>query len=227
MTVSERYFQLDDSVAVDPIGGERPKTLRYGVGGTWKVSTSAKYMNCYDPSTGAVIARAPQCTAAEVEAAIEAAVRAYPAWRDTPVTSRAQVMFKMKALLDEHLDELTRICVRRRTARSGTRPRATSSRSIEVVEFACGAPHLMKGESLFNVSTGYDTVQFREPMGVFAGIAPWNFPAMIPQGWMVPICVVTGNCMVLKAASYAPQMRAAHHRAVEGGRAFRMVSSTS
>ncbi len=76
---------------------------------------------------------------------------------------------------------------------------------IEVVEFACGAPQMMKGESLMNVSAGYDTVQFREPLGVFAGIAPWNFPAMIPQGWMVPICIVTGNCMVLKAASFAPQ----------------------
>ena len=76
---------------------------------------------------------------------------------------------------------------------------------IEVVEFACGAPQMMKGESLMNVSTGYDTVQFREPLGVFAGIAPWNFPAMIPQGWMAPICIATGNCMVLKAASFAPQ----------------------
>ena len=204
MTVSERYFQLDDSVAVDPIGGERPKTLRYGVGGAWKVSTTAKYMNCYDPSTGAVIARAPQCTAAEVEAAIDAAVRAYPAWRDTPVTSRAQVMFKMKALLDEHLDELTHLCALE-NGKKWDEAKGDILKVIEVVEFACGAPQMMKGESLANVSSGYDTVQFREPMGVFAGIAPWNFPAMIPQGWMVPICVVTGNCMVLKAASYAPQ----------------------
>ena len=76
---------------------------------------------------------------------------------------------------------------------------------IEVVEFACGAPQMMKGDALMNCTTGYDTIQYNEPMGVFAGIAPWNFPAMIPQGWMVPICVATGNCMVLKAASFAPQ----------------------
>ena len=90
---------------------------------------------------------------------------------------------------------------------------------IEVVEFACGAPHLMKGESLMNVSSGYDTVRYNEPLGVFAGIAPWNFPAMIPHGWMVPICVAAGNCMILKAASFAPAVRLAHHGAVDRGRA--------
>ncbi len=81
----------------------------------------------------------------------------------------------------------------------------------EVVEFACGAPHIMKGEALMNVSTGYDTTRFNHPIGVFAGIAPWNFPAMIPQGWMAPICIATGNCMVLKAASFVPQSAYAQH----------------
>jgi malonate-semialdehyde dehydrogenase (acetylating)/methylmalonate-semialdehyde dehydrogenase len=76
---------------------------------------------------------------------------------------------------------------------------------VEVLEFACGAPNIMKGDALMNVSSGYDTTRYNHPVGVFAGIAPWNFPAMIPQGWMVPICVATGNCMVLKAASFVPQ----------------------
>jgi malonate-semialdehyde dehydrogenase (acetylating)/methylmalonate-semialdehyde dehydrogenase len=76
---------------------------------------------------------------------------------------------------------------------------------VEVIEFACGAPNIMKGDALMNVSSGYDTTRYSHPVGVFAGIAPWNFPAMIPQGWMVPICVATGNCMVLKAASFVPQ----------------------
>ena len=204
LVASDRYFHTDETTAVDPISGQRPKTLRYGVGGKWKASKSTKTMPCYDPSTGAVIARAPQCTAEEVEEAIAAAARAYPAWRDTPVTSRAQVMFKMKALLDEHLDELTHLCAQE-NGKKWDEAKGDILKVIEVVEFACGAPQMMKGESLSNVSSGYDTVQFREPMGVFAGIAPWNFPAMIPQGWMVPICVVTGNCMVLKAASFAPQ----------------------
>ena len=89
----------------------------------------------------------------------------------------------------------------------------------EVVEFACGIPQLMKGPALMNCTTGYDTTQYLEPVGVFAGIAPWNFPAMIPMGWMAPLCIATGNTMVLKAASFTPQRLAAHRRAVGPGRA--------
>ena len=202
--VSNRYFSIDQTAPADPISGEIPKKLKYGVAGTWKESKTGKYMPCYDPSTGAVIALAPQCTADEVEEAIQAAVAAYPAWRDTPVSKRVQVLFKMKALLDEHLDELTYLCAQE-NGKKWDEAAGDILKVIEVVEFACGAPHLMKGESLMNVSAGYDTVRFNEPMGVFAGIAPWNFPAMIPQGWMAPICIATGNCMVLKAASFDPQ----------------------
>jgi malonate-semialdehyde dehydrogenase (acetylating)/methylmalonate-semialdehyde dehydrogenase len=203
-TSSECYYLVPNDALPDPINAEPAKKLKYCVGGEWKESKSSKYMPCYDPSTGAVIALAPQCTSEEVEEVIQAAVRAYPRWRDTPVTKRVQVLFKMKQLLDEHLDELTYLCAQE-NGKKWDEAMGDILKVIEVVEFACGAPQMMKGESLSNVSTGYDTVQFREPMGVFAGIAPWNFPAMIPQGWMAPICLVTGNCMVLKAASYAPQ----------------------
>ena len=78
-------------------------------------------------------------------------------------------------------------------------------KAIEVVELACATPVTLMGDSLMNVSTGYDTVTYREPLGVFVGIAPWNFPAMIPMGWMMPLAVTTGNTMVMKAASYVPQ----------------------
>jgi len=201
---TDRYYSLPSDGKPDAIAGLAAKKLRYGVGGIWKESKTAKYMPCNDPSTGAVIAYAPQCTAEEVEEAIEAAVKAFPAWRDTPVTKRTQVLFKMKQLLDEHLDELAHLCAQE-NGKKWDEAMGDVLKAIEVVEFACGAPQMMKGESLMNVSAAYDTVQFREPLGVFAGIAPWNFPAMIPQGWMAPICIVTGNCMVLKAASYAPQ----------------------
>src|SRR5208282_472189 len=125
-------------------------------------------------------------------------------WRDTPVSKRAQVLFRMKALLDSHLDELTHLCAQE-NGKKWDEAQGDILKVIEVVEFATGAPHIMKGDSVANVSPGYDTVRYNEPMGVFAGIAPWNFPAMIPQGWMAPICIVTGNSMVLKAASFAPQ----------------------
>ncbi len=203
-TRADRYFSVDAATAVDPVSGEKPKTLRYGVGGQWKASKTAKFMPCYDPSTGAVIAQAPCCTAEEVEEAIASAAAAFPAWRDTPVSKRVQVLFRMKQFLDEHLDELTHLLATE-NGKKWDEAQGDVLKVIEVVEFACGAPHIMKGESLMNVSTGYDTVRFNEPMGVFAGIAPWNFPAMIPQGWMAPICIATGNTMVLKAASFAPQ----------------------
>jgi len=204
ISASDRYLFEDLSVAVDPISGERPKKLRYGVRGGWKNSSTGKFMPCYDPSTGAVIALAPQCTAAEVEDCIQAATEAFPAWRDTPVSKRVQVLFNMKVLLEKHLEELTHLCAQE-NGKKWDEAMGDVLKVIEVVEFACGAPHLMKGDSLMNVSSGYDTVRYNEPLGVFAGIAPWNFPAMIPHGWMVPICVAAGNCMILKAASFAPQ----------------------
>lgn len=199
-----RYYAIDNTATPDAISGAAPKRLQYGVGGEWKASATSKYMPCYDPSTGAVIALAPQCTAAEVDEAIACAAAAYPAWRETPVVKRVQVMFRMKALLDAHLDELTKL-VAQENGKKWDEAKGDVLKVIEVVEYACAAPEVMKGDSLFNVATGYDTVRFNEPLGVFAGIAPWNFPAMIPQGWMAPICMVTGNTMVLKAASFAPQ----------------------
>ena len=201
---TDRYYFVANDGEPDAISGACPKKLKYLAGGVWKESKTSKYMPCYDPSTGAVIAYAPQCTATEVEEAIETAVRAFPAWRDTPISKRVQVLFKMKQLLDEHLEELTYLCARE-NGKKWDEAMGDILKVIEVVEFACGAPQMMKGESLMNVSPGYNTVQFREPMGVFAGIAPWNFPGMIPQGWMAPICIASGNCMVLKAASFAPQ----------------------
>jgi malonate-semialdehyde dehydrogenase (acetylating)/methylmalonate-semialdehyde dehydrogenase len=200
----DRYFSVDNSPPLDEISGARPKKLKYSAGGKWKESATQAYMPCYDPSTGAVIAVAPQCTAAEVEEAIQSAAAAFPAWRDTPVVKRVQILFRMKALLDQHLDELTHLCAEE-NGKKWDEAAGDILKVIEVVEFACGAPHLMKGESLMNVSSGFDTVRYAEPLGVFAGIAPWNFPGMIPQGWMAPICIAAGNCLVLKAASYAPQ----------------------
>jgi malonate-semialdehyde dehydrogenase (acetylating)/methylmalonate-semialdehyde dehydrogenase len=161
-------------------------------------------MDVYDPSTGRVIAQAPQCTAAEVEEAVAAAQAAFPAWADTPASKRVQVLFRMKVLLDQHLDELTSLCALEH-GKVWDEAMGDVLKVIEVVEFACGIPHLMKGPALMNCTPGYDTAQYMEPLGVFVGIAPWNFPGMIPMGWMAPLCVATGNTLVLKAASFTPQ----------------------
>jgi malonate-semialdehyde dehydrogenase (acetylating)/methylmalonate-semialdehyde dehydrogenase len=180
------------------------KTLRYFAGGDWKSSKTATWMDVYDPSTGRVIAQAPQCTAAEVEEAVAAAQSAFPAWADTPASKRVQVLFRMKALLDQHLDELTFLCAQEH-GKVWDEAMGDVLKVTEVMEFACGIPHLMKGPALMNCTPGYDTAQYVEPLGVFVGIAPWNFPAMIPMGWMAPLCVATGNTLVLKAASFTPQ----------------------
>lgn len=187
---------------MDTVGA--PKKLKYCVGGQWLTSKTDKYMKCYNPSTGEVIALTPQCTPDEVEAAVSAAVEAYPIWSATPVIKRSQVLYRMKHLLDKHLEELTYL-VAFEEGKKWQEAMGDILKVTEVVEFACGAPHLMKGESLMNVSRDYDTTQYHHAIGVFAGIAPWNFPAMIPHGWMAPICIVTGNCMILKPASFVPQ----------------------
>jgi malonate-semialdehyde dehydrogenase (acetylating) / methylmalonate-semialdehyde dehydrogenase len=195
-----RYF-----AATTQEGSETsPKKLRYHVNGKWQDSQTTKYMNCYNPSTGDIIALAPQCLPEEVESAIAAATAAFPKWADTPVSKRVQVLYHMKHLLDTHLEELSHLLAFE-MGKKWDEAMGDVLKVTEVVEFACGAPHLMKGESLMNVSKGYDTVLYHHPVGVFAGIAPWNFPAMIPHGWMTPICIATGNCMVLKAASFVPQ----------------------
>jgi malonate-semialdehyde dehydrogenase (acetylating) / methylmalonate-semialdehyde dehydrogenase len=181
-----------------------PKRLRYFAGGQWKESRSGKYMDCYDPSTGKVIALAPRCSAEEVEEAVAAAKAAFPAWSSTPVVKRVQVLFRLKALMDARLDELTEL-VATENGKVWDEAMGDVLKAIEVVEFACGAPQLMKGPALMDCSPGYDTAQYLESVGVFAGVVPWNFPAMIPMGWMAPICVATGNTIVLKAASFTPQ----------------------
>ncbi len=194
-----RYFDIEDDTVATPI-----KKLKYFADGEFKVSSTKNYMDCYNPSTGEVIAHAAQCTQEEVDSAIASARKAYPEWSATPVPKRVQVLYKFKALVEKHLEELTYLLCQEE-GKNWSESMGDVLKVNEVVEFACGAPHLMKGESLMNASKGYDTVLYHHPIGVFAGIAPWNFPAMIPHGWMTPICIATGNCMVLKAASFVPQ----------------------
>ncbi len=166
-------------------------------------SQSGEFFDVFDPSTGGLIAHAPRCTAAEVEEAIQAARAAFPAWSGTPALKRVQVLYRFRELIDQHLDELT-LSVCTENGKVWEEAQGDVLKAREAVEVACGIPSLMMGESLMNASSGFDTVLYREPLGVFAGIAPFNFPAMIPMGWMMPICIATGNTMVLKAASMTP-----------------------
>ena len=179
------------------------KLLNYCIDGEWCESSTDKFMDVTDSSTGEVFAKAPCCTAGEVEAAIMSAHKAFESWSGLPLQKRTQVLFKWKALLEDNTEELAYICSRE-VGKNLDEARGEIVKIIEGCEVGVAAPMIAKGESLMNVSTGHDTVSYREPLGVFAGIAPFNFPAMIPWGWMIPLCIVTGNTFVLKAASMVP-----------------------
>ena len=180
------------------------KRLKYCINNEWLESATSKYMPVMNPSLGVQIAEAPCCTQGEVDAAVKAAAAAFPAWADTPIPQRIQLMFRFKALLDKNLDELATLLATE-MGKVLAEAKGDVLKAIEVVECACSSHYLMQGDTCMNVAAGYDTVSFREPLGVFVGIAPYNFPAMIPMGWMLPFCITTGNTFVLKAASMVPQ----------------------
>ena len=177
--------------------------MKYCVNNEWKESKTGKYMPVTNSSTGEVIAEAPCCKVEEVNSAVAAAKAAFPEWSFKPIQQRTEVMFRFRALLEAHLDELT-LSVSKELGKNIEEARGDIIKAMEVVELACGAPILMQGDALMNVSTGHDTVMYREPVGVFAGIVPFNFPAMIPFGWMIPLCITLGNTFVLKSASLTP-----------------------
>jgi malonate-semialdehyde dehydrogenase (acetylating)/methylmalonate-semialdehyde dehydrogenase len=181
----------------------KSKKLGYFLNGKMTQSSTDQYYDIFDPNTGEVIALAPRCTKEEVDGAVAAAKAAYPAWSDTPVLKRVQVLYKFKQLLEENIDDLT-MSVATENGKVWEEAKGDVLKAIEVVEMACGAPSLMRGQALMDTSVGYDTVMYRESLGVFVGLVPWNFPAMIPFGWMVPLCIAMGNTMVLKASSTTP-----------------------
>lgn len=180
------------------------KKIGYYVNGRFKESKTKTYGEGFDPSTGQIIAQIPCCTAEEVEEAVAAAKVAFPSWSATPVVKRVQILYKLRDLLVEHMDELTHL-VALENGKTWEEAAGDVLKAKEGTEQAISAPSLMMGESLMDASSGFDTVLYREPLGVFAGIVPFNFPAMIPMGWMTPICIACGNTIVLKAATFTPQ----------------------
>jgi len=182
---------------------EQIERLKPFIGGAFIESSANQYMDVFDPSTGKVIAQTPCCTKDEVAAAIHAANEAFPLWRDTPVIKRVQVLYKLRELLIRHRKELT-YCVAHENGKVWAEAEGDVLKAQEGTELACSAPSLMMGESIMDAASNVDAVLYREPMGVFAGIAPFNFPAMIPMGWMAPMCIATGNTMVIKASSATP-----------------------
>ena len=178
------------------------QTLDNFIDGRWVKAQTTDFFDVHNPALGEVIGRTPLSSAADVDAAVRAASRAFPAWRDTPVNTRAQVLHRFKALLEQHFAELART-VTTEHGKTLDEARGSVRRGIECVEVACGAPSLMQGSALEDIAAGIDCHVVRQPLGVCAAIAPFNFPAMVPM-WFLPFAIVSGNTMVLKPSEQVP-----------------------
>ncbi|HRR89678.1 MAG TPA: CoA-acylating methylmalonate-semialdehyde dehydrogenase [Eubacteriales bacterium] len=177
--------------------------LKYFTNNEFLESKTDKFYEVYNPSTGELIAKCPRVLREEIKAVIENAKKAYEVWSNTPVIKRVQVLYKVRDLVEKNLDELTML-VAREHGKVWEEAKGDVLKAKEATELAISMPLLMQGDSLMDASTGYDTVLYRESIGVFAGISPFNFPAMIPMGWMAPNCIAAGNAMVLKVAGATP-----------------------
>ena len=197
LVLSDVYFkdQSRDS-------GDKTMTLMHYIGGAETAGTSGRQQDVFNPATGAAITAVPLASAAEVGNAVAAAAAALPGWASTPPARRAQVMFNFRDLINSNLDELATL-ISSQHGKTFDDAKGEIARGIEVVEFACGIPHALKGEYSPQVAGNVDSFSMRQPVGVVAGITPFNFPAMVPM-WMFPMALACGNTFVLKPSERDP-----------------------
>jgi malonate-semialdehyde dehydrogenase (acetylating) / methylmalonate-semialdehyde dehydrogenase len=172
------------------------------VNGQWTESATSEWQDVSNPATGEVLAQVPLSGPAEVAEAVNAASTAFPEWRRTPPEDRIQPLFKLKQLLEQHIDDLARV-ITQENGKTFGEARAEWRRAIENVEVACGIPTLMQGYNLEDVARGIDEIMIRQPLGVIAAITPFNFPGMVPF-WFLPYAIATGNTFVLKPSERVP-----------------------
>jgi len=178
------------------------ETLKNYSNGRWFAGTSDGFLDVANPATNETLARVPLSSAAEVEVAVQAAQAAFPGWRRTPAAERIQVLFKMKTLLEEHFEDLAR-SITLENGKTLGEARGEMRRAIENVEVACGIPILMQSEFSEDIAPGIDEYMIRQPLGVAAIIAPFNFPGMIPF-WFLPYALATGNTVIVKPSERCP-----------------------
>jgi malonate-semialdehyde dehydrogenase (acetylating)/methylmalonate-semialdehyde dehydrogenase len=183
------------------------RTLQLYVGGRWIDSTATSFVDVINPARNELLARTPLGGAEDVDRAVKAAMKAYPGWRATPPVNRVRFLFKLKQLLEQNAEELARICT---TEHGKTLDESRSSvrRAIDNVDVAIAIPTTMQGRSLEDIASGIDCYTYRQPMGVFAAITPFNFPAMVPM-WFLPHAIACGNTFIVKPSERVPlsQMR--------------------
>jgi len=172
------------------------------INGEWVESRAREWVDVVNPATAEILGKVPISDAAEVTRAIDAAAAAYPAWRRTPPEDRIQPLFKLKTLLEEHIDDISRI-ITQENGKTFTEAKAEMRRAIENVEVACGIPMMMQGYNLEDVARGIDEMMIRQPLGVVAAIVPFNFPGMIAF-WFLPYAIATGNTFIIKPSERVP-----------------------
>ncbi|QYD72636.1 CoA-acylating methylmalonate-semialdehyde dehydrogenase [Paraburkholderia edwinii] len=180
----------------------RVRELSHFIDGQHAKGASGRFGNVFDPAQGRVAARVPFANAADVRAAVAAAKAAFPAWSETPPLKRARMMFRFKQLLDEHIDEIATL-ITRDHGKLFSDAQGEVLRGIEIVEFACGIPTLLKTDFTDQVSGGMDAWNLRQPLGVAAGVTPFNFPVVVPC-WMFAMAAACGNTFVLKPSEQTP-----------------------
>ncbi|EHJ92657.1 CoA-acylating methylmalonate-semialdehyde dehydrogenase [Vreelandella boliviensis] len=176
--------------------------IQHFINGQVTAGESSQSQDVFNPASGRVTGRVSLASPADVNTAVEAAQAAFPAWADTPPIRRARVMFKFLELLNVHKDELAE-AITKEHGKVFTDAQGEVARGIDIVEFACGIPQLLKGDYTEQVSTGIDNWTLRQPLGVVAGITPFNFPAMVPM-WMFPLAIAAGNTFILKPSPLDP-----------------------
>ena len=181
-----------------------PPTIRLTnfINGRWTDSSASEWRDVINPATGETLAQIPLAEADEVNQAVEAASAAFPEWRRTPPEDRIQPLFKLKMLLEDHIDNIARI-ITQENGKTHAEAKAEMRRAIENVEVACGIPMMMQGYNLEDVARGIDEMMIRQPIGVTAAIVPFNFPGMIPF-WYLPYAIATGNTFILKPSERVP-----------------------
>src|SRR5712671_5338345 len=172
------------------------------INGQWVESHAPEWLDVVNPATAEVLGRVPVSGAAEVTRAIDAAQAAYPEWRRTPAEDRIQPLFKLKMLLEEHLDDFART-ITQENGKTFVEAKAEMRRSIENVEVACGIPMMMQGYNLEDVARGIDETMIRQPLGVVAAVTAFNFPGMIPF-WFLPYAIATGNTFIVNPSERVP-----------------------
>jgi malonate-semialdehyde dehydrogenase (acetylating)/methylmalonate-semialdehyde dehydrogenase len=178
------------------------ETINHYIGGRIVEGTSGRHGDVYNPALGELIRRVAFADEGELDAAVGAANEAFPAWAATPPLRRARVLFRLKDLIEQQMDDLA-AAITEEHGKTIDDAKGSITRGLEVVEFACGIPHLLKGEFSEDVGRGVDSYSVRQPLGVVAGITPFNFPAMIPL-WMSPVAIACGNCFILKPSEKDP-----------------------